>query len=336
MQQGDRMAVGLMLPLGMGALGDGGKVPWTTIHEMATLAEAAGFESLVVPDHLLFRRSPPTNNPPVAMPEGHSRGIWEAWTILSAVAAITRRVTLSPYVACTAFRNPALLAKMADTLDEVSGGRLVLGLGAGWHEPEFDAFGFPFDHLVSRFEEALQIIVPLLREGHVDFQGRYYQARQCELLPRGPRRTGPPILIGAQGPRMLRLVARYADRFDAGFHLRSEDVVERFRSLERACAETGRDPKGIERSAATRVAVVEGRGAGTSGSFQVGPAREGIAEFDLAGVRFEGRQDTPEALAGYLRSFEAAGVQHLTCTILDPPGSRGLEQFARVLERLRK
>lgn len=111
MQQGKRMGVGLMLPLGMGALGDGGKVPWATIHEMATLAEAAGVESLVVPDHLLFRPSPLSNNPAVDMAEGRSRGTWEAWTILGAVSAITRRVSLSPYVACTAFRNPALLAK---------------------------------------------------------------------------------------------------------------------------------------------------------------------------------------------------------------------------------
>jgi alkanesulfonate monooxygenase SsuD/methylene tetrahydromethanopterin reductase-like flavin-dependent oxidoreductase (luciferase family) len=336
MQRSQRMAVGLMLPLGMGALGDGDKVPWATIYEMAGLAEAAGVESLVVPDHLLFRRSPPGNNPALDMPEGRSRGIWEAWTILSAVAAITRRVSLSPYVACTAFRNPALLAKMAETLDEISGGRLVLGLGAGWHEPEFDAFGFPFDHRVSRFEEALQIIVPLLREGRVDFQGRYYQARQCELLPRGPRATGPPIFIGAQGPRMLRLVARYADRFDADFHLNPDGVVGRFQALDGACAEIGRDPKTIVRSAATRLAVANDGDGATAGTAQVGPRRDGIAEFDLAGVRFGGRQDTPEALAMYLRGFESAGVEHLTCTILDPVGPRGIERFAQVLERLRE
>jgi alkanesulfonate monooxygenase SsuD/methylene tetrahydromethanopterin reductase-like flavin-dependent oxidoreductase (luciferase family) len=290
----------------------------------------------VVPDHLLFRRSPPSNNPPLEMPEGRSRGIWEAWTILSALAAVTRRVRLSPYVACTSFRHPALLAKMADTLDEVSGGRLVLGLGAGWHEPEFDAFGFPFDHRVSRFEEALQIIVPLLREGRVDFQGQYYAAQRCELLPRGPRTAGPPIFIGAQGPRMLRLVARYADRFDADFHLQPDGVADRFRALEQACAEVGRDPKTIVRSAATRLAVVGDRNSAPPGWAPLGPRRDGIAEFDLAGVRFAGRQDTPEALAAYLRGFEAAGVQHLTCTILDPVGPRGIEWFARVLERLRE
>ncbi len=329
MSEPRRMTVGLMLPIGMGALGDGRKVPWATLREMATLAEAVGFESLSVPDHLLFRRSPASNNPPVDMPEGRSRGIWEAWTILSAVAAVTTRMTLSPFVACTAFRNPALLAKMADTLDEVSGGRLVLGLGAGWHEPEFDAFGFPFDHRVSRFEEALQIVVPLLRGQRVDFQGRYYAARQCELLPRGPRPTGPSILIGAQGPRMLRLVARYADRFDADFQLDPAALGARFSALEAACADVGRDPTTITRSAGARVAVLDGGGMAAT---PVSPTPDRIAHFDLAGVRFSGRQDTPEGLQAYLGRFEAAGVQHLTCAILDPPGHRGIEQFARVLE----
>jgi alkanesulfonate monooxygenase SsuD/methylene tetrahydromethanopterin reductase-like flavin-dependent oxidoreductase (luciferase family) len=114
---------------------------------------------------------------------------------------VTERVELAPLVTCTGYRNPALLAKIADTVDEISGGRLILALGAGWHEPEYRAFGFPYDHRVGRFEEALAIIVPLLREGRVDFQGQYYQVRDCVLEPRGPRAGGPPILIGAQRPR---------------------------------------------------------------------------------------------------------------------------------------
>jgi probable F420-dependent oxidoreductase len=328
-----RMTVGLMLPIGMGSLGDGRGVPWAVLREMAVTAEAAGFDSLVVPDHLLFRRSPPTNTPPVDMPEGRTRGIWEAWTVLSAVAAVTTRVVLSPFVACTAFRNPALLAKMADTLDEVSGGRLELGLGAGWHEPEFEAFGIPFDHRVSRFEEALEIIVPLLRHGRVDFEGRYYRARDCELLPRGPRPGGPPIFIGAQGPRMLRLVARHADRYDADFHVRPDGVRERFAALRAACAEVGRDVASLGLGAGTRIALL-GSGGG-AGAPQVGPARDGVATFELGGVRFQARQDGPEALAAHLAGFEAEGVERLTCTLLDPPGVRGVEQLGRVLEAVR-
>ncbi len=325
------MKLGMMLPIGVGALGDGRPVRWTELREIARLAEAVGFDTLVVPDHLLFRNSPPGNTPPVVMPAGKSRGIWEAWSILGALAEATRRVHLGPLVACTSFRNPALLAKMADTLDEVSGGRLVLGLGAGWHEPEYEAFGFPFDHRVSRFEEALQIIVPLLRQGRVDFQGRYYQVRNCELRPRGPRPTGPPILIGAQGPRMLRLAARFADHYDADFHLEPRPVGERFAALEAACAEVGRDPKTIRRTAAVRVALTPPDAAAR----QVGPAPPGgIAEFDMDGVRFPARQGPPEEILAFLRAFEAAGVERLTCTIVDPPGLRGIERFAPLVEAL--
>jgi alkanesulfonate monooxygenase SsuD/methylene tetrahydromethanopterin reductase-like flavin-dependent oxidoreductase (luciferase family) len=119
-------------------------------------------------------------------------------------------------------------------------GRVVLGLGAGWHEPEYHAFGIPYDHRVGRFEEALAIIVPLLREGRVDFQGQYYQAKDCVLAPRGPRAGGPPILIGAQRPRMLALAAQYADVYDADYHLAASDVSTRFEALHRACVEAKR------------------------------------------------------------------------------------------------
>lgn len=327
-----RMKLGMTLPIGVGALGDGKPVPWTVLREIAKQGEEVGFDSVMLPDHLLFRRSPPGNNPMVDMPEGKSRGIWEAWSILSAVAEATRRVQLGTLVACTGFRNPALLAKMAETLDEISGGRVMLGLGAGWHQPEYEAFGYPFDHRVSRFEEALQIIVPLLRQGRVDFQGQYYQARDCELLPRGPRPIGLPIFIGASGPRMLRLVARYADNFDADYQTGPPPVLERLAGLEAACRDVGRDPRTIGRMAATRVALA---GGSTSG-FQVGPAKDGIAHFDFAGVRFPARLGSVEEVAAHLRAFEEIGIEHLTVNVVDPPGVRGLERFAAVIEALRR
>jgi alkanesulfonate monooxygenase SsuD/methylene tetrahydromethanopterin reductase-like flavin-dependent oxidoreductase (luciferase family) len=180
------------------------------------------------------------------------------------VAEATRRVHLGTLVACTGFRNPALLAKMAETLDEISGARVMLGLGAGWHQSEYEAFGFPFDHRVSRFEEALQIIVPLLRHGRVDFKGQYYQARACEILPRGPRPNGPPIFIGAQRPRMLRLVAGYADSFDADYQTGPAGALQRLAALEKACHEVGRDPGSLGRMAATRVAFARPGGPSAS------------------------------------------------------------------------
>ena len=163
------MKVGLMLPMGEDEA-SGHVPPWSTLRDMALTAEERGLDSVYLADHLLFRDGSGTE------------GIHEAWTVLSAVAALTSRVEIGPLVLAVPFRNPALTAKMAAELDEVSGGRLVLGLGCGWHEPEFEAFDFPFDHRVGRFEEALGIIIPLLREGRVRFDGRWHRAN-AELRP---------------------------------------------------------------------------------------------------------------------------------------------------------
>ncbi len=210
---------------------DFSKRPYDTIRSTAQQAEADGFDSIWLPDHLLYR------------PEGQpTRGIWESWTMLAALAEATRKVEIGNLVTCNTFRNPAILAKMATAADEVSHGRLILGMGAGWNEPEYRAFGLPFDHRVDRFEESLQIIRPLLREGHVDFVGKYYQARDCEDLPRGPRPQGPPLMVGGEGPRMLRLTAKYADFWNTGYLGIPETLAERRVRLEAACREVGRDP----------------------------------------------------------------------------------------------
>ncbi|HKM73588.1 MAG TPA: LLM class flavin-dependent oxidoreductase [Stellaceae bacterium] len=173
------LKVGLLLSVAEGSAGE----RWANLKAMARHAEAAGFDSLWIADHMSVPVSP-------GEPE---RGRWECWSILAALAAVTERVELGTLVTCTSFRNPALLAKMADTVEEISDGRLILGLGAGYYEPEYRAFGFPFDHRVGRFEEALQIVYGLLRRGTIDFNGQYYQARDCELTPRGPRPGGLPF-----------------------------------------------------------------------------------------------------------------------------------------------
>jgi len=169
-------------------------------------AERIGLDSVWVGEHLLYR-----------YPDGEERGPWEAWSQLAALAEATQRVEIGPLVACTSFHNPALLAKQAATLDEISGGRLILGLGAGWNEVEYRAFGIPYDHRVSRFEEAFTIIRSLLRDGHVDFSGRYYAARDCTLIPRGPRPEGPPLMIGSTGARMLHITLPHVDAWNAWF-----------------------------------------------------------------------------------------------------------------------
>src|SRR2546428_9028872 len=167
---------------------------------MARLGDQVGFDSVWLGDHLLYRD------------EVHgARGPWEAWTMLAGIAASTSLIAIGPLVACTSFHNPAMLAKMATTVDEISNGRLILGLGAGWNETEFRAFGFPFDHRISRFEEAFTIIRTLLREGRIDFDGRFFQARDCELLPPPSRPAGPPLMVGSVGPRMLEITQPHVD-----------------------------------------------------------------------------------------------------------------------------
>src|SRR3982751_4430596 len=215
------------------------EVRWPELLDMVRAIEDLGFDSVWVGEHLLYRWE---DRPP--------SGPWEAWTLLSAIAASTTRVELGPLVACTNFHNPALLAKQAALIDEVSGGRFVLGLGAGWNEPEFRAFGFPYDHRIDRFEEAVTIIRTLLRDGAIDFDGRYYQARDCELLPRGPRPAGPPLMVGSNGPRMLGLTLAYVDAWNAWFAWFGNDPEQlrpMLAAVDEVCEKVGRDPAEVER-----------------------------------------------------------------------------------------
>jgi len=209
-------------------------VGWPEIRELAQRAESEGLDSAWVADHFFYQP-----------PEGKPEGMHEAWTLLSAVAAVTERIELAPLVLCSSFRSPGLVAKMAATLDLVSGGRLILGVGAGWHDPEYEAFGFPTDHRVGRFEEWLEIVVRLLRSERVTFDGRYYQVRDAVLAPPPERRI--PILVAAKGPRMLRLTARQADAWNTAWFGHPDDQLrERLRDLEAALAAVGRDPAELE------------------------------------------------------------------------------------------
>jgi len=224
----ERMRVGVVLPIGEED-GEVGIPSYAEIRSVAVAAETAGFDSVWVFDHLLYRF------------DGETTGIHECWTILSAITEATSRVELGTIVMCTAFRNAALLAKMAATLDHVSGGRLILGVGAGWHEPEFEAFGYPFDHRVGRFEESLAVITGLIRHGRADLDGQWLTVRDVVLRP--PARADMPILVAAKGPRMLDLTARHADAWNAAwFGLPDERLAQGRRDLADACERVGRDP----------------------------------------------------------------------------------------------
>ena len=227
------MKIGLVLPMNDS---DGpGASTWPCIRDLARRAEAGGIDSLWVYDHFIFR-----------LPDEAEDGILEAWTLLTAVAAVTERAELGTIVLGSAFRPPALTAKMATTLDEVSNGRLILGLGTGWHEPEYTAFGYPFDHRAGRFEEALDIILPLTRGERVTFHGRWHDVDDAVLIPPPPRPARLPgripILIAARGERVLRMVARHADAWNmAWFGFPNERSAQRLADLRAAFDAEGRD-----------------------------------------------------------------------------------------------
>ncbi|MBA3274408.1 MAG: LLM class flavin-dependent oxidoreductase [Chloroflexia bacterium] len=279
---------------------------WSDLLAITHHAEAVGFDSIWLADHLFVR-----------FPPDEVYEVWEGWSMLSAVAATTSRMEIGTLVTCTSFRNPALLAKMAVTVDEISGGRLILGLGAGWHEPDFRAFGFPFDHRVGRFEEALIITTTLLREGKIDFEGQYYQSRECELRPRGPRPQGPPIVVGAAGERMLRLTARHADAWNRDSNPAGSiaELPDWRAKVDAACAAEGRDPSTLARYAAV---LVEVPGAPPNGGQEEGS------------VWLKG---SPEELAEALRTYADAGISHVQVW-LEPFSLAGIETFGRTLEML--
>jgi probable F420-dependent oxidoreductase len=209
---------------------------------MARAAEEVGFDSIWVGDHLLYEQ-----------PE---RGPWEAWTLLSALAAVTERVELGPLVACAGFHPPGLLAKMAATIDEVSGGRFILGLGAGWNAREFAAFGLPFDRRVSRFAESFAILQGLLAGERVTLHGDFHTAEDNVLLPRPSRRV--PLMIGSNGPRMLSIALPHADWWNTWYRDYG-NTPEGFAALNaqisEAAEKAGRDPAEIKRSACAHVIV---------------------------------------------------------------------------------
>jgi len=241
--------------------------------------------------------------------------------MLAAIAASTSRVTLGPLVASTSFHAPAMLAKQAATVDEISGGRLILGLGAGWNETEYAAFGFPFDQRISRFEEAFTIIRTLLRDGAIDFDGHFYQARDCELLPRPVRAGGPPLLLGSSGERMLSIAAPWIDGWNAWYNATGNSpggVAPLLERVDAAARVAGREPRAIERSVAVLVRLPGGTGrlAGVDTGPEV-PALSGSAE----------------AMADELRAYARAGIDAVQL-VLDPITLGSIEAFGPVLELL--
>lgn len=285
-------------------------VRWSEMRQMALLAEQIGFDSLWVGDHLIYL-------PPGAPPKAP----WEAWSVLAALAEATERVELAPLVACTAFHNPAMLAKKAATIDEISNGRLILGLGAGWNLPDFEPFGFPFDHRVGRFEEAFTIIRTLLADGEVDFHGTYYDLPNCVLTPNGPREGDLPLLVGSIGERMLRATLPYIDSWNAWFEdfendpLKLREVMAR---VDRIAEDVGRDPKSFGHTVALLVGVL-----GSTNRPSVYPSK---GQTPISGSTNE--------IAEKINAFFEEGVDHIQI-VLTPITLDAIETFAPVVSQLK-
>ena len=211
-------------------------LPFPELVRQFRLYEELGFDTAWLTDH--FQR-----------PSGPEEPFLEGWTTLAAILPRTERIRAGVLVSSNTFRSPALLAKMAITLDRISDGRLEVGLGAGWYAREHEQFGIAFPgpgERVGRFAEAVAVIDLLLREAGGSFAGTYYRLDGAALVPGSRQRPRPPLTLGAHGPRMLTTVARYADRWNS-FGTVAE-IRERNARLDEACARIGRDPNAIIRS----------------------------------------------------------------------------------------
>ncbi len=282
-------------------------MPWPEMLSMARAAEEAGFDSVWVGDHLLYD-----------LPGGATRGPWEAWTSLAALAVATQRVEIGPLVASTSFHAPAMLAKQAATVDAISNGRLILGLGAGWNEREYRAFGFPYDHRVSRFEEAFTVIRTLLRDGRADFAGTFHRVEDCVLDPGPVRPGGPALMLGSVGPRMMRIALPHVDAWNvwwsdygntpAGF----AGVKAR---VDEAAVQAGRRPEDISATAAVLVGLPGGGGRvmGENSKPPVHPV-----------------QGSPDDLAAHLGAMAEAGADHVQL-VVDPITQDSVERLADTL-----
>ncbi len=271
---------------------------WADMLAMSKAAADAGFEVLWFDDHFSFTS------------ETDLRGAWDAWTLMAGIAAVVPDIHLGPMVACTAYRNPGVIAKMTEMIEDISGGRFILGLGAGWHKPEYEQFGLRFEPRVSMFEEALEIIHDLVRTGKSDLQGTYYQANNAVNLPRGPRPEGPPILIGSTGDRMLKSLVRYADAWNSGSSLDNIDELKaKMAKVDAACADAGRDPKTVVRTIGLTIAGE-------------GYKKEASA---LSG-------SVDEIVSG-LKTFEDLGIDHIMVRV-DPSSPENITALAPVVAGL--
>jgi alkanesulfonate monooxygenase SsuD/methylene tetrahydromethanopterin reductase-like flavin-dependent oxidoreductase (luciferase family) len=288
-------------------------VPFTAVLEHARAAERLGYDTVFIPDHLNV----------VAVQSGSPA--YEGWTTLTGVLQSTQRVHGGLLVACEAFRNPAWYANAAATLDHMSGGRVIVGIGAGWYEEEFAAYGFDWRsgrERVERLGEALEVMTRMWRgEG---FEGRWYHAAGTDDCPRPLQQPHPPIWVGGQGPKLLAIAARFADAWNAPV-LPPEEVASRADTWRKLCAEEGRPmieityegPVWIDENAERIAARLEHNRAS-----ELAIART-YARTAVAG--------TPDQVIARIKEYAEAGVTHFVCHFGKTTDLRGTELFARAV-----
>ena len=284
---------------------------WPQLAEMAQVAEDIGLDSIWMGDHLMYRYRDATLAP---------RGPFESWTTLAALAATTSRVQLGHLVASALFHTPPMIAKMAATVDQISRGRFVLSLGAGWHEPEYRGFGIPFDHRFSRFAEAYQIIREMLTTGQCTFRGEYYTIEEALLFPSPVQPGGLPIMIGSSGQRMLELTLPTVQMWNAwsqdygGTFAGLTDLLARVDSI---CEQVGRDPATLIKTVAPLVAMPGAQG--RLSEYGSPPALDG---------------SDPRRLAADLHRFAELGIRHVQL-VLDPINATSIASLQPALSILR-
>jgi alkanesulfonate monooxygenase SsuD/methylene tetrahydromethanopterin reductase-like flavin-dependent oxidoreductase (luciferase family) len=313
------MRIGLILPHWTGSMG--GDTPDAgSVIEFAKKAEETGFDGLWLTDHVYHEPYLDFLEHGYELPEqmkGVRSGFWDAWSLLPALAEATEDAEIGTLVTNTAFRNPALLANMAETVDSLSDGRLTLGLGAGDFRSEHDFLGFAWERRVGRFENALQIITPMLGGKRVSYDGEYYSARDAEILPKGPRSDGPPVLIGMMrlGPRMQRLAVEYGDGWSCWLAFGDSwagDYAERVTVMREACERRGRDPASLRNTVTVGVTA--------PGSPGLVPGANPIA-------------GTEDQVVEELLRYRDSGADHLSI-YLEPCNEQGLEWFAGILDQI--
>ncbi len=287
---------------------------YETMTRVAQEAEAVGFDAIWLYDHF---HTVPTPTQEVT---------FECWMSTAALARDTKRVRIGQIVTCNGYGNPALLAKMASTVDVLSHGRLNFGIGAGWYEQEFKAYGYDFPDGPTRLRQlrdAVQIILKMWTEDEAVFEGKYFQVRGAINQPKGVQKPHIPLLIGGGGERVtLKIVAQYGDACNIG-HLDNEGLERKFAILKKHCEEVGRDYNSVRRTVLFNCAIAE---TDEEAMAKTTPFRRNIPS---GRIREQALVGTPETIRKRLAEIEQAGAQEI---IMWMPDSRDLEpvrMFAR-------